>query len=1012
MESGAPRPVGLVRAHALLALIALVSLVLWPRGAGAAGDPDLDWWTIETKHFRIHYEKKLEPVAERVARLSEAIHERLVGPLGYDPGQRTEVALTDFTDNANGSATALPFNTVRLFVTAPSDMSPLGDYDDWYLGLMTHEHTHILHVDNVSGVPALVNAVFGKTLVPNQIQPRWIIEGLAVVAESAYTSGGRIRSSIFDMYLRADFLEDNVARLDQISSPSLRWPQGNLWYLYGSRFLQWIADVYGQDVMRAVAADYSDDVVPWGINRAIRRRTGRTYTELYDGFIDHHRRAYGRMIREVKRRGLRKGRQITFHGRDVLYPRFVPAAARAPEGSEHQLVYYRNDFSNRPGQYHLDLGRPVAGRYEEALWARARADSPASFTPEGGMVFSSVVPFKRVYSRSEIFALPPGERSSSGYEQHRSQLTHGVRALAPDVSPDGRRVVYTQNHQGTTFLVLAERTASGTLQNPRTIYRGADYDQVFTPVFSPDGKTIAFSSWSKGGFRDIRLIDPDTGVIEEITADRALDQNPAWSPDGKTLFFSSDRTGIFNVYAYSRERRELKQVTNVELGAFMPTVSPDGRLLVYVGYSSKGFDLWALELDPDRWLEALPAPTDRPDPQPEPPPVAMTKARYEPWSTFLPRNYFFEVAQGNFGATAFTITTSGADIAGFHAFSASALIDPNAPLPQLGLDYTYGRLPVDLGIGLSNRATPRRIRFNDRDVEYVEKAYSVRSSLSYAHLGEFIQQRVSLSYTASITEGEPLVSKAGPPDPYAQPPAEALEGLIATARVGYSFSNVEGGFDQAGSPRGVSVSLALDVADTFTGSEESLYSVNGSVTGYVEMPWPGFHTLAIRTAGGMATGSYSRRGLFFVGGYNLENVDILTTITGSPFNGAFVLRGYDPGVFRGSSYILQNLEYRIPIAQVDHGISTLPLFLRRIDANLFLDYGGAFDDVSFDDWKFFHEGKIIDAPTMATGAGGELWFGLTLGYGLNIAMRLGYAYGFSPLAIPGGTAYFLAASAF
>ena len=72
---------------------------------------------------------------------------------------------------ANGSATALPYNTIRLFITAPDDISPLGDYDDWYLELITHEHTHILHTDNITGVPAVVNRLMGKWWAPNQAQP-------------------------------------------------------------------------------------------------------------------------------------------------------------------------------------------------------------------------------------------------------------------------------------------------------------------------------------------------------------------------------------------------------------------------------------------------------------------------------------------------------------------------------------------------------------------------------------------------------------------------------------------------------------------------------------------------------------------------------------------------------------------------------------------------------------------------------------------------------------------------
>ena len=103
-------------------------------------------------------------------------------------------------------------------------MSVLGDHDDWLNALITHEHTHILHADNITGIPAIVNAVLGKSLAPNQAQPRWILEGLAVAMESEHTSGGRVRSTQVDMFLRADVLANNLASLDQISHPARRWP--------------------------------------------------------------------------------------------------------------------------------------------------------------------------------------------------------------------------------------------------------------------------------------------------------------------------------------------------------------------------------------------------------------------------------------------------------------------------------------------------------------------------------------------------------------------------------------------------------------------------------------------------------------------------------------------------------------------------------------------------------------------------------------------------------------------
>ncbi|MGH7269587.1 MAG: BamA/TamA family outer membrane protein, partial [Polyangiaceae bacterium] len=271
-----------------LFIAVVVSCLAHVREVRAAGNPKLLWQSIETAHFRISYYSTEEAVAQHVATLAEAIYARLVPVVGWAPsdGGKTEVLLTDQTDSANGSATALPYNAVRLYVTAPDDMSPLGDVDDWYVELLTHEYTHILHTDHIEGLPALVNRILGKTLAPNQAQPHWLLEGLAVFEESAETSGGRLRSSMWNMWMRADVLENNVATLDVFSNIPRRWPQGNIWYLYGSFFMQWIADTYGEQAIRAMIDDYGRQIIPYAINRSIRRATGRTFEQLYHAWID------------------------------------------------------------------------------------------------------------------------------------------------------------------------------------------------------------------------------------------------------------------------------------------------------------------------------------------------------------------------------------------------------------------------------------------------------------------------------------------------------------------------------------------------------------------------------------------------------------------------------------------------------------------------------------------------------------------------------------------------------
>ena len=129
-----------------------------------------------------------------------------------------------------------------------------------------------------------------------------------------------------------------------------------------------------------------------------------------------------------------------------------------------------------------------------------------------------------------------------------------------------------------------------TARDGRSLIPVANMEHAYTPAWSPDGKTLAFSWWRKGGRRDIYLMDVATRAITQITDDRAYDLEPRFSPDGQWLYFVSDRTGVYNLFAYEFATKKTFQCTNVIDGVFDPAISPDGKTVAFVGFRALGYD--------------------------------------------------------------------------------------------------------------------------------------------------------------------------------------------------------------------------------------------------------------------------------------------------------------------------------------------------------------------------------------------------------------------------------------
>ncbi len=110
----------------------------------------------------------------------------------------------------------------------------------------------------------------------------------------------------------------------------------------------------------------------------------------------------------------------------------------------------------------------------------------------------------------------------------------------PSVSPDGEKLIFSCDRENDKIKLLDICIASIDGSNETVFLSKADNDMQ--PVFSPDGKRIAFVATSDGN-PEIYLINIDGTGLYRLTRNAAKDLNPVFSPDGRAIVFSSDRNG-------------------------------------------------------------------------------------------------------------------------------------------------------------------------------------------------------------------------------------------------------------------------------------------------------------------------------------------------------------------------------------------------------------------------------------------------------------------------------------
>jgi Tol biopolymer transport system component len=459
--------------------------------------------------------------------------------------------------------------------------------------VITHEYTHAVQVQASLKYGKSVPAIYLQWLgyeneirpdvlygYPNAIVsypisgvdvPAWFAEGTAQYQRQqlAYEHWDAHR----DMILRSYILGDNLLTWNEMGQfSSITSLKAESIYNLGYALTRYIAEKYGEDKIRQLTQNLGD-IGSFSMDKALRKAIGKDGSTLYNEWKTYLENDYELRLIDVKKDKI-AGELIEKEGFANYYPQF------SPDGSK--IAYLSNQD--------YDYGATSLMIYDVKKKKSEAATGPVStnycWSPDGKKIIFAKRNSPASLYGTVIYDLYEYDIKS----EEEKRLTEGLRAFSPTYSPDGKSIAFIVNKDGTLNLAVSD--ANG--KNVKKITRYENGEQVYNPKFSPDGKQLLFD-YSYDEYRKMARVDIATGEVEFLLDQDNIDyRNPVFSKDGRKVYYSSNKTGIFNIYSLDLESNNIKQITNVLGGAFMPSIDSSGNL-AYATYEPTGYKIALLK---------------------------------------------------------------------------------------------------------------------------------------------------------------------------------------------------------------------------------------------------------------------------------------------------------------------------------------------------------------------------------------------------------------------------------
>ena len=850
----------------LLLLTLGVVTALW-----AQYPPETQWRRILTPHFEVVFPREIEADAQRAANTLETLYGPLTESL-HTHFKRTTVLLANqrVTRYVGGNVSLFP--RMATFNTMPAQ--GFWGTNDWLTILVVNEGRHLAQLAKMSqGFGKVAGTLFGESGVATVFGlslPSWWVQGDARVAETTLLRGGVGQFASSEETERTLLLSgQHYSYMKAIHGSYRDMVAGGA--ELGSFMVSHVNRTTGPDAWNQILSRTANQSWnPFALSQAMKKETGRSAATTYDETIS-----------ELGELWKTKAQSMQFS-----QPHIVNIAPKTVVTGYYQPVYEADGsvLAQKAGldTFPLEMVRLHPDGREEKLFRIAPSVIASNRTSvvNGRMVLDEYVPdlrWQRGYSEISIRDISTG---------HTRKLTHRTRFMNPALSPDGKLVAVVEflPDRRCSLVILDAETGSEVRRLP-----SPGNDMIYSPAWSEDTRRVAMVTQSAAG-RSLQVADLEPGKFQEaiphVNEELA---NPVVF--GEYVLYKSSYDGTVNIYAVKTETGQRYRVTEAKFGANYPAISPDRTRLLYSDFSSRGFNLAELPLDPSTWV-----PID-----------SVVNAGigyhgpYKDWSAQVPNTplpvepYHPSLHLFDFHTWGFTSPPPNLgfglvsnDKMGLMSFNTSFIYNTNEGKPGVETGFSYSRFFPVLDVSYSE--VGRRLEFVTGTQDFTERA---------ATAGFHIPLNFSRgSYFTGLSVGAYVQS------------IHAQGGSLVPLTYNLGFSHVR-------------QSSARDLAPPWAQAFHFTYR---------QTPWPNSLTGNFLSGGGrmVVPGLARHHSLRFEGGYQRNN--------GNYYFSSQLLfpRGYT--AITGSNLTKLSTSYALPLLYPDWALGHL-LYVKRVSANAFYDYG-------------------------------------------------------------------------